>query len=89
MLAGQPRLVSHLSCTSYIRYLRVQAAHIRRPLEELEAGRAWIDEVMDSLPNSTMKVLTVSAARTPVSRYADKAVLHEVSLQWCREPGRS
>jgi len=31
-----------------------------RPEEELSAGRAWVDEVMDSLPNSTMKMLAVS-----------------------------
>jgi hypothetical protein len=31
-----------------------------RPEEELAAGRAWVDEVMETLPNSTMKVLAVS-----------------------------
>jgi hypothetical protein len=31
-----------------------------RPEEELSAGRAWVDEVMDNLPNSTMKMLAVS-----------------------------
>jgi hypothetical protein len=31
-----------------------------RPEEELQAGRAWVDEVMDNLPNSTMKMLAVS-----------------------------
>jgi hypothetical protein len=31
-----------------------------RSEEELSAGRAWVDEVMDNLPNSTMKMLAVS-----------------------------
>jgi len=33
---------------------------MNRPEEELSAGRAWVDEVMDNLPDSTMKLLAVS-----------------------------
>jgi hypothetical protein len=43
-----------------VRGLLMIARLMSRPEEELLAGRAWVDEVMDNLPNSTMKMLAVS-----------------------------